>query len=192
MSDDDRFEGLAEHVVRHLGPATKRWDPPGDDPGYGVTLHYPEKRPLPVVSAVTNGLRFQPIRAPKPSELLCTLQTGQEQEALHLVDGAAQYLLRQDPSPLAVHGHLVAGDDPLVPETNVRGLLFAVSPVFPDVSVFLGPDGEPAVQYLALLPLTGSDLQFLTEDDKGHDRQDRLWERWRANKAEFWDIRRPD
>ena len=194
MSESDQFEGLAEHVVRHLGPATKRWTPPGEeDSGYGVTLHQPQERPLPVVSAVTNGLRYQPVRAPKPSELICTLQSGQEPAALHLVHGAAQYLLRQDPAPLAVYDHLVGGgEEPLVPDTNIRGLLFGVNPVFPDVAVFYGPNGEPAAQYLTLLPLTRADVRFLSEGDQGPGRQDRLCQRWREGKVEFWDVHRPE
>jgi hypothetical protein len=195
MSDGDQFDGLAEHVVRNLGPATKRWTPPGDEPGYGVTLHYPEGTPLPVVSAVTNGLRYQPIRARKPVELICTLQNGQEPAALHLLAGAAQYLTQAEPRPHATYDHLVGGEELLVPDTHIRGLLFGVHPVFREVSLFhseTGQAGEPALQYLTLLPLTGADLRFLTEGDEGPGRQDRLWERWRAGKVEFWDVHRPE
>lgn len=190
MTESDRFDGLAAHVVRHLGPAKRRWTPPGE-PGFGITLHYSEEQPLPVVSAVTTGLRYQPVNAPLPVELICTLETGQEAEALYLVNAAAQYLTGEA-SPLAVYDQMVGGEGPLIPDTAIHGLLFGVHPVFQDVSLFRGEDGEVALRFLTLLPLTQGDLRFLTEGDTGRDRQARLWQRWRAAKAEFWDAHRGD
>ncbi|MFR9675900.1 hypothetical protein [Streptomyces sp. TR06-5] len=191
MSEGDQFDGLAEHVVSHVGPAVKRWTPTEDDAGYGVTLHYPEERPLPVVSAVTNGLRYRPVRSPEPVELICTLQTGQEPAALHLVHTAARYLLRDaEPKPLAVQDQLIASDDLLVPRTQIRGLLFGVHPVFRGVSSFAGKGGATVLRYLTLLPLTASDIRFLTQGDEGPGRQERLWQRWRADRVEFWDVER--
>ncbi len=188
MTDSDQFEGLAEHVVRHLGPAKRRWTP-SDDRGYGVTLHYPEK--LPIVSAATAGLRLQPVNAPEPVELICTLQTGQEAAAVRLVNAAAEYVTAGgEPKPRAVLDQLVGGEAPLVPDTDVRGLLFGVHPVARDVAEFRDPAGEVALRFLTLLPLTGADLRFLVEGDQGPGRQDRLWQRWRANKVEFWDVNR--
>lgn len=192
MSENDPYGGLAEHVVQHLGPARRRWTPPGDDPAFGATLHYPQRQTLPVVSAVTNGLRYQPIAASMPVELVCTLQTHQEPAALHLLHGAAQYLLQTEPQPQAAPDHMVGSDGPLVPDTHIRGLLFGTHPVFPDVSLFRGTGGEPVLQYLTLLPLTGADLRFLTEGDEGPGRQQRLWRRWRADRVEFWDVHRPE
>lgn len=189
MSEEDRFDGLAEHVVRHLGPAKRKWTPP-EDPGYGAVLHYPEETPLPVVSAVTVGLRFKDIRALKPVELICTLQSGQEAEALHLLNAAAQYLMTADPKPLADFDHMVGGDGtPLIPDTRIHGLLFGVHPVFPDVALFRDQEGGAALQFLTLLPLDENELRWVAEGDP-HSRQERLWTRWKQRKVEFWDIRR--
>lgn len=187
MSEDDRFGGLAEHVVRHLGPARRRWTPP-DDRGYGVTLHYPEK--LPVVSAVTAGLRFQRVEAPRPVELICTLRSGQEGAAIQLLNVAAEYLTAGERKPRAVYDQLVGGEAPLVPDTDVRGLLFGVHPVARDVAVYRDEAGAVALRFLTVLPLTGADLGFLVEGDQGPGRQDRLWRRWRESKVEFWDVHR--
>lgn len=193
MTESDDFGGLAAHVVRHLGPAKRRWTPP-DDRGYGVTLHYPEKQPLPVVSAVTAGLHLHEVDAAEPIELICTLQTGQEAEAVQLVNVAAQYVLGvgMESRPPAGQDRMVGGDAPLLPGTAMHGLLFGAHPVFREVSPFLGPDGAVALRFLTVLPLTDEDVRFLVAGDQGSGRQARLWERWRAGKVEFWDIRRTD
>ena len=193
MSDSDPLDGLAAHVVRHLGPAKRRWTPP-DDRGYGVTLHYPERQQLPVVSAVTAGLHLQEVDAPEPIELICTLQTGQEAEAVRLVSVAAQYALGEggEARPPAGQDRMVGGDAPLLPGTAIHGLLFGVHPVFREVSPFHGEDGSVALRFLTVLPLTEGDLRFLVASDEGAGRQARLWERWRARKVEFWDVRRVD
>ncbi|MDT0378640.1 suppressor of fused domain protein [Streptomyces sp. DSM 42041] len=193
MTDSDEFGGLTAHVVRHLGPAKRRWTPP-DDRGYGVTLHYPQRQRLPIVSAVTAGLHLQEIEAPEPIELICTLQTGQEAEAVRLVNVAAQYVLGEggEERPPVGQDRLVGGEAPLIPGTAIHGLLFGAHPVFREVSPFLGEDGSVALRFLTVLPLTEGDLRFLVAADVGAGRQARLWERWHAQKIEFWDVHRRD
>ena len=71
--DAAQFDGLLEHVEKHLG-ATYAFDPP-EGRGYGITMHRLEDA---MVSAVTTGLRFQDLAARPPMEFVCSLRQDQE------------------------------------------------------------------------------------------------------------------
>lgn len=179
------FSGFLPQITGRLGPV--RWveaaTAHGGNRGFAVFhLGAPGGE---VGTAVTNGLRFQPLRALRPLELCCTLLTEQEETAHRIVVQVARMVLDGGAGP--VSGTLLPGTRPLAPGSEMVGVVCAGHP-FTDAEfdVLRDARGRIELQIITLIPATAAELALAAQQGT-----DELFERWEAMKADLADLLRP-
>ncbi|MFF2552667.1 suppressor of fused domain protein [Nocardia sp. NPDC058058] len=184
MATSNDFEGLLDHNVDHLGefqyvePATAQ----GGNRGYDLVFY--TKTEYEVTSVVTNGLRFQDVTALLPEELICTLHSGQEGIARHIVDVTAGLVIANGRG--IEYDSILTNSNPLVAGTNISGIIGYPSPYFgPDFDLFRDSTGRAVLQTITLIPVTREEAEFA-----GDNSVDELWDIWREKKANILDINR--
>ncbi|GAB2562471.1 suppressor of fused domain protein [Nocardia heshunensis] len=185
MTSPREFEGLFEHNVRYLG--NFRYAEPADDGtrNRGYDLAFFDQEEYKVTSVVTNGLRFQDIDALFPEELICTLHTGQEGFAHHLVNLTAGLVIRNRRG--LEYDSVFMNESPLIEGTQICGVLGYPSPFFgPEFDLFYGSDAKrPELQTVTLIPVTKPEAEYAAENSP-----DELWDIWKANATNILDINR--
>ncbi len=184
-TDPARYEGLLEHVERYLG--TTRYaqsaEIEGRNRGFAVGIHdHPD---LPMVSAVTTGVRFQAIQTPLPLEFACSALPGQEDEAAFLVHVFADMTVRNGSEVEYDDGFI--NDEPLIPGTAIHGLLAAPHPRTDEMfNLFRNDQDELRLQFITLVPVTAAEAEYLRTHETGE-----LFDLWESKGTDVLDIYRP-
>ena len=173
------------HVERYLGgrrharPAVAA---DGRELGFAVALH--RRTSPPMATAVTDGMRSRTTQSPLPLELACSVRPGQEEQAARLVEMFAEATVRGDAEVEYDDGFLV--EEPLIPGTAVRGLLAAPHPYADEMfNLFRDAEGELALQFVTLVPITGPEGHYLRDHETGE-----LFERWESAGTDLLDVHR--
>lgn len=160
-TDPDRYEGLLEHVERHLGQVLYGQPPDavdGRNRGFAIGFHAHPERDL--VSAATTGVRFQRVAARMPEEFVLSALTGQEGEAGYLVHVVADRVVRSGRGMEYGGGYLNA--EPLIPGSQISGLVAASHPFAgSQFDLFLDGAGQPVLQFISLIPITRPEYDFM-------------------------------
>lgn len=175
----ERFDGLAEHLERYLGPARAGRAGDGD---IGVDVHrHPD---LPMITAATTGVRFRTLDTPLPIEFACSAHPGHEDDATHLAHLFADMAVQSGAEVEYDDGFI--NDEPLVPGTEISGLLAAPHPYADEMfNLFRTPTGELQLQFITLIPITAPEAAYL-DDNETSD----LFDRWQAEKTDLLDLHR--
>jgi hypothetical protein len=178
---DDRE--VIEHAERHLGPFLRAHPlehDSGRDLGLGVFFFASPS----MVTVVTIGLRARMLRSPLPHELACSVHPGQEDHAERLVERFARLSVLGDVELEYDDGLLV--DEPLVPDTEIRGLLAAPHPYTDEMfNMVRDADGTLSLQFITLVPITGPEGAYLRDHETGE-----LFELWESAGTDLLDLRR--
>jgi hypothetical protein len=142
---------LADHFTRFLGEGRRA--------GHltrGVELWRHERPDF--VSFTTRGLSDLDVAALKPQELVCSVLTGQDGAAAHIVTTMFEQIIETDRGPV-VH-QLIPARAPILERTNIHGLLATTHPYLDDTfDVITDPDGTITVHIVTLLPLTADEVR---------------------------------
>lgn len=157
-----RFIGLAENLERHAGRPTGA-EPPnvrGDNRGYALVYFELDEYHLSTI--ISSGLRFQPLGADPAQELACTVYREQREAARHLVDITADLLVTKGTH--LVPDQVVPNERPLLPNTEIHGVLASGHPLFPaEFTRFVDADGVEQLQVFTLLPVTLGELNYILD-----------------------------
>jgi hypothetical protein len=179
------FSGFLPQITGRLGPV--RWVEAATAHGgnRGFAVFYLGAPGGEVGTAVTNGLRFQPLGVLHPVELCCSLLTEQEETAHRLVVQVARMLLAGAIKP--VSGTVLPGEGPLAPGSAMVGVVCAGHP-FTDAEfdVVRNAQGRIELQIITLIPASAAELELAM--DQGTDA---LFERWETMPADLADLARP-
>jgi hypothetical protein len=180
-----RFVGLAENLERHAGrPAGA--EPPnirGENRGYALV--YFELDEYHITTVISSGLRFQPLGAEPAQELACTVYKEQGPAARHLVDITAELLVNEGTH--LVPDQVVPNERPLLPNTEIHGVLASGHPMFPpEFTRFVDPDGVEQLQVFTLLPVTLGELNYILDHGVSALRQ-----QWARFEVDVFDLGRP-
>lgn len=179
------FAGLPEVLERQAGTPTAA-EPPnvrGADRGYGLAFFHREEFHLTTV--VSSGLRFQPLGAPLPQELACTVYKEQAEAGRYLVDLTAELLVRTRTH--LVPDQVVPNREPLLPNTEFHGVLAGGHPLFDsEFTRFTDGRDEETLQVFTLLPVTLGELNYVL--DRGVDS---LRQQWARFEVDVFDLGRP-
>ncbi|TDC57318.1 hypothetical protein E1281_05415 [Actinomadura sp. KC345] len=185
MTDPSRFTGLAEHMERHLGEVTHAQPPDlgGRNRGFAIGFHrHPERE---MVSAASTGVRFQEVEARMPEGFVCSALPDQDFDASYLVHVVADRVVQSGKGHEYGGGYL--NDEPLIPDTEVVGLMALPHPYMPDdFHIFRDEAGASVLQVITLIPVTLLEYHFMRE----HDLQ-ALVAHWRDKDTDILDIHRP-
>jgi hypothetical protein len=185
MSTAEKFSGFLDHIQRHLGRIRDGEPPTADGGNRGYALFFLLNETGDLVSVVTNGLRFQRVRAVLPQELVVTVQAQHERAAHYLAKITADQVIQTGVG--LVYDQVVMADNPLIPGSQVQGVIASTHPyVDDDMEAMPGPDGEPELQLLTLIPVTGAEGQLARQQGA-----DALYDRWEAQETNLLDISRP-
>lgn len=179
------FAGLLPHLERFLGPVREFEEPTvlGYNRGYGLFFCY---SPNQLVSVVTNGLRFQPVTVVFPQELLCTVHEDQRKEAHLLVPLIAGVVMQRGGGLMLDEVIRSDSPDPLVPGTEIAGIIAANHPYADDgFDTLNSPTGSPELQLITLIPATLFELRLAQESGV-----DALYEIWENEGADLLDMHR--
>ncbi|WP_433631209.1 suppressor of fused domain protein [Nocardia sp. CA-120079] len=184
MTSASQFPNLLEHNSGHLGKFRYAEAAEIDGRNRGYDLAFFDNDEYPVTSVITNGLRFQEVSSLLPEELVCTLRTGQEGFAHHIVDITAGLVLRNRRG--IEYDSVLTNATPLIDGTEIHGVIGYPSPFFGDeFDLLRDPDGQPVLQLITLLPITRQEAEFA-----GDNSPDELWEIWQENRTDLLDINR--
>lgn len=170
---------VLDHVERYLGRTRRTRDA---DLGFTIGIH--DHPSLPMVTAVTDGMRSRTTQSPLPLEFACSARPGQEEEAMRLVETFADLAVRGDAEVEYDDGFLV--EEPLIPGTAVRGLLAAPHPYADEMfNLFRDGSGELRLQFVTLVPVTGPEGRHLRDHETGE-----LFELWESAGTDLLDLHR--
>jgi hypothetical protein len=170
---------VLDHVERYLGRTRRTREA---DLGFAIGIH--DHPSLPMVTAVTDGMRSRTTQSPLPLEFACSARPGQEEEAARLVETFADLAVRGDADVEYDDGFLV--EEPLIPGTAVRGLLAAPHPYADEMfNLFRDGSGELRLQFVTLVPVTGPEGRHLRDHETGE-----LFELWESAGTDLLDLHR--
>lgn len=179
------YEGLLDHVHRHLGPVSHAQQPDalGYNRGFAIGLHrHPEHE---MVSAATTGVRFQEVAAELPAEFVCSARPGQETEAAFLLSTVADKVVQSGSGHNMGDGY--RNEKPWIPGTQISSLVFGTHPYVADeFHAFRNTEGKVVLRLITLIPLT--DPEFLFALDKGYPD---MVETWKDMGTDLLDLYRP-
>jgi Suppressor of fused protein (SUFU) len=137
-----------------------------------------------MVSAVTEGMRFRSLQSSLPLEFACSVLPEQEDLAVRLVEMFADSTVRSGAEVEYDDGFVV--DEPLVPESLVRGLLAAPHPHADEMfNLFRDAGGELRLQFVTLVPVTKAEARYLRTHETGE-----LFELWESSGTDLLDLHR--
>ncbi|WP_258349010.1 suppressor of fused domain protein [Saccharopolyspora gregorii] len=135
-------------------------------------------------SVSTLGLCRKRITAIYPQELVCSVKPEQA--------GAAQVLVRGTLEMIAslgrgmVHQSVITNEEPLLPETDIHGVLVAAHPYLDDAfNVVFGPGRTVLVDIMTLIPITAAEAALARGGNV-----ERLLDAFEAADPELTDITR--
>jgi hypothetical protein len=180
------FAGLLPHLERYLGPVGEFEEPTvlGYNRGYGLFFCY---APNYIVSVVTNGLRFQRLTVVYPQELVCTVRVDQRKDA-HLLVPLTAGIVMQRGSGLMIDEIILSADpEPIVPGTEIAGVIAANHPYADDgFDTLTTPTGAVELQLITLIPATRPELELAQRSGI-----DALYDIWEKEGTDLLDMRRP-
>ena len=164
------------HVERYLGPRTRAVAVSG----FSIGVHSSPS----MASAVTEGMRFRSLQSSLPLEFACSVLPGQEDLAVRLVEMFADSTVRSGAEVEYDDGLVV--DEPLVPGSQVRGLLAAPHPYADEMfNLFRDAEGRLRLQFVTLVPLTSAEARHLRDHETGE-----LFELWESSGTDLLDLHR--
>lgn len=185
MGGAHRFVGLAENLERYAGKPSGA-EPPnvrGENRGYGLVFFHLDQYHL--TSIISSGLRFQPLGAEPAQELACTVYKEQAEAARHLVDLTAELMVQQ--RTFLIPDQIVPNEQPLLPGTEIHGVLASGHPLFPpEFTRFTDPGGVEQLQVFTLLPVTLGELNYILDHGVTALRQ-----QWARFEIDVFDLGRP-
>ncbi|SPN99253.1 uncharacterized protein DNG_02290 [Cephalotrichum gorgonifer] len=171
MPDPKVYEGLIDHLERHLGPFRTAQPPTvhGGNRGFSIAVYkHPDHD---MFTAVSNGLRFQSITTLMPQEFVCSLKQEQNTFAQAIVDMFASSAVKNGRG-LEYDGVIDTGR-PFIPDSRIQGVLACPHP-YAGEAFDLFPTGEkPILQLITLIPVTTAEIAFI-----GTNGADELQARW--------------
>lgn len=184
MSTAEKFSGFLDHVQRYLGRIRDGEAPTVEGGNRGYALFFVLNAGGDLVSVVTNGLRFQRVRAVLPQELVVTVHARHERAAHFLARITADQVIQTGVG--LVYDQVVMADNPIIPESQIQGVIASTHPyVDADMEEMPGADGETELQLLTLIPVTGAEGQLARQQGA-----DALYDRWEAQETDLLDISR--
>jgi hypothetical protein len=172
-----------DHLERYLGTflrARPVENDGGRDLGYGIFIYESPS----MVTAVTEGVRSHTPQSPLPLELACSVRPGQADGAEQLMEWFSRIVVSNGADLEYDDGLLV--EDPLVPGTEIRGLLAAPHPYADEmVNLVRGADGRLELQIITLVPITGPEGRYLTDHETGD-----LFDLWTSAGTDLLDLHR--
>jgi hypothetical protein len=184
MSTAEKFSGFLDHIQRHLGQIRDGEPPTVGGGNRGYALFFLLNAGGDLVSVVTNGLRFQRIRAVKPQEFVVTVHARFERQAHFLAVITADQVIRTGVG--LVFDQVVLADQPLIPESQIQGVIASTHPyIDSDLEDMPGADGDIELQLLTLIPVTGAEGRLAQQQGA-----DALYDRWEERQTDLLDIAR--
>lgn len=185
MTAAPAFAGFLPQIAEHLGPVQWVEEPTAHGPNRGFAVLYLNAEGSEIGSAVTNGLRFQNIKAVFPQELCCSLLTEQEETAHKIVVQVARMVL--DGGAGVVSGTIIPGDKPLAEGSAMTGVICAEHP-FADAEfdTVRDADGKAEMQIITLIPASPAELALATGQGT-----DALFDLWEQQETDLADLTRP-
>lgn len=142
---------LAGHFTRFLGEGHR-----AEQLARGVELWRHERPDF--VSFATRGLSDLDVAALKPQELVCSVLTGQDGAAAHIVTTMFEQIIATDRGPVV--DQLIPARTPILERTNIYGLLATTHPYLDGgFDVVTDDAGNIAIQIVTLLPLTAEEVR---------------------------------
>jgi hypothetical protein len=185
MTDDQKYSGFLDHIQEFLGPVTSAEPPTIDGGNRGFAIFFCDSTDGDLVSAVTNGLRFQKITAIMPLELACTLHKDQQSAARVLIALTATLTIQKGEGP--AFDQVIPAPEPLIPGTEIEGVMIVPHPYIEDgFESLLNSEGQTELQILTLVPVTAAEIAFSEENGP-----DALYEIWEEQETDLLDINRP-
>jgi hypothetical protein len=182
VTTTEKYSGFPDHIQRYLGRIRDGEPPTVGGGNRGYALFFLVNSTGNLISIVTNGIRFQPIRVPLPQEYICTVYARYEQPARALTIMTADHILRVGTG--LVLDQVVLADNPLIPDSQIQGVIASSHPyVDGDVETLVGPDGEVELQLLTLIPITAGEGHLAR--DQGPDA---LYDKWEERETDLLDI----
>ena len=168
-----RFDGLLQHWQRYAGEF--RGVEPRDVRGYnrGYDIAFYESGDGAMVTAGTNGLRFQRYVTLKEEELACSVHAHQGEAARYLVDVTASLVLEKERG--LQYGDVFGNSQPLLAGTQIYGVLGAPHPYLDEgFDLFRAADGEILLQIVTLIPVTRAEIDFIAAH--GYEKLGAIWQ----------------
>ncbi|HEY0451512.1 suppressor of fused domain protein [Actinophytocola sp.] len=185
MSTAEKFSGFVDHIQHYLGTIRDGEPPTVGGGNRGYALFFLVNASGDLVSVVTNGLRFQRIRAVRPQEFVCTLRAQYEQQARFLTILTADQVIRTGVG--LVFDQVVLADNILIPDSQIQGIIASTHPyVDEDLEDLTDDNGEVELQILTLIPITGPEGRLAQESGA-----DALYDRWEAQETDLLNPFRP-
>ncbi|AUG81714.1 hypothetical protein CFP65_7112 [Kitasatospora sp. MMS16-BH015] len=183
MHDEQRYQGLLEHLTERLGPVRSVEPARSERGNRGYDLAFYSQAEPPITTVVSNGLRFQQVAAIRPEELVCSLLPDQQHLARHLVDSIASLIIRHKQG--MEYGSVFHNDRPIIEETEITGVVGQVSPLFGrDFDLFPNADAA-TLQLITLVPITTPEVAFIQAEGA-----DKLFEVFYLNRTNILDVGR--
>ncbi|HWC84018.1 MAG TPA: suppressor of fused domain protein [Pseudonocardiaceae bacterium] len=159
MTTTERFGRFADHVTTYLGAVERVESAETAEGNRGYDLLFVRHSEMEVASVVSNGLRFQNLVGDVPEELACSVGTPQVEAAHYLVDTVAQMVL--DNEAVLEYGRVIPSPDPLLPGTNIQGVVAMAHPYAPDeFDLMRNEAGEVELQFVTLVPITKAESEL--------------------------------
>jgi suppressor of fused protein SUFU len=185
VTTTEKYSGFLDHIQQYLGRIRDGEPPTVGGGNRGYALFFLVNSTGNLISIVTNGIRYQPIRVPLPQEYVCTVYARHEQPARVLTILTSDHILRVGIG--LVLDQVVLADNPIIPDSQIQGVIAATHPyVDGDVETLIGSDGEAELQILTLIPITAAEGHLAR--DSGPDA---LYDRWEAQETDLLDLFRP-
>lgn len=181
MSTAEKFSGFVDHIERYLGTIRDGEPPTVGGGNRGYALFFLLNGPGDLVSVVTNGLRFQRIRAVRPQEFVVTTHTRHEQAARFLSVITADQVIRTEVG--LVFDQVVMAENTLIPDSQIQGVIASTHPyVDAELEDLTDENGEVELQVITLIPITGPEGRLVQESGA-----DALYDRWEAQETDLLD-----
>ncbi|MEU4095053.1 suppressor of fused domain protein [Streptomyces sp. NPDC026673] len=184
MTTGEKYAGFLDHIQACLGPIRDAEAPAADGAGRGFALLFCVSGDGDLVTAVTNGLRFQDITAIMPLELACTLRSDQRSAARALVALTATLAVRTGAGP--AFDQIIPAPEPLIAGTEIEGVMIVPHPYLEDgFESLVNAQGRTELHLLTVVPVTAAEIAYAQEHGP-----DALYEQWEEQETDLLDVTR--
>ncbi|MBG0566744.1 suppressor of fused domain protein [Actinoplanes aureus] len=181
MSATEKYSGFLDHIQSYLGPVRETEPPTVTGGNRGYALFFCRTPDDDLLSVVTNGLRFQPITAVLPQELVCTVHSVQR-KAAHLITALTAEVVMKGRRGLALE-QVIPSPGPLVPDSDIGGVIAAAHPYADDeFDMLRSAEGAVELQLITLIPATTGELLYAERHGTGA-----LFEQWETRETDLLD-----
>ncbi|MET9874445.1 suppressor of fused domain protein [Actinacidiphila glaucinigra] len=184
MPTEEKYAGFLDHIQAYLGPIQDSEGPTAGGGNRGFALFFCVSGDGDLVTAVTNGLRFQNLTAIMPLELACTLKADQQAAARALAALTATLAIRMGVGP--TFDQVVPAPEPLIPDTEIEGVMIVPHPYIEDgFESLVNAEGRTELQLLTVVPVTAAEIAYVEEHGP-----DALYEQWEEQETDLLDVTR--